>query len=52
MNLSKTIVFRISQEHLQDIAQLGKEIGLPTSTFCRMAVIKLLDAIKKEQITK
>lgn len=47
MKLSNNLCLRLSIEQLVEIEKKSEEIGIPKSTFCRMAVISYL----KEQKT-
>jgi predicted DNA-binding protein len=42
MKLSKNLCFRLSKEQLVRITEKSEELGMPKSTFCRMAVLTFM----------
>jgi len=48
MKLINNLCLRLSKEHLMNITKKSEELGMPKSTFCRMAVISY---IKEERLS-
>ena len=42
MKLSKNLCFRLSKEQIRKIIEKSEELGMPKSTFCRMAVLTFM----------
>lgn len=48
MNLSKNLCLRLSKESARLIEETSKNLGLPTSTYCRMILVTHLKNLRKE----
>jgi predicted DNA binding CopG/RHH family protein len=42
MKLTNNLCLRLSKEQLVNISKKSEELGMPKSTFCRMAVINFI----------
>ena len=49
MKLTNNLCLRLSQEQLVSITRKSEELGMPKSTFCRMAVINFIRQIEIEK---
>jgi hypothetical protein len=48
MKLSQNLCLRLSKEQLIKITEKSEELGMPRSTFCRMAVISFMKVINEK----